>query len=118
MKWDTREPCGNCPYRKDAKLGLWDKGEFDNVMKQDADPISGDIFGCHATVKAAPVDRSVCAGWLLDQKRRGLPSIKLRLKLMKHEEAVDCLEQTTDGGHELYDSIAEMVQANEDAGLW
>lgn len=114
MKWNTREPCGSCPYRKDAPLRLWHPSEFDNLLEQDADPIQGRAFGCHATIKNDST--SVCAGWLLDQKRRGLPSIRLRMALMQSEDAQRCLEKVSDGGYELYGSIEEMVAANEAFG--
>ena len=108
MKWSTRTPCKSCPYRRDAPLGFWAWDEFVNLEFQDSDPVNGHTFGCHGTKS----DPDVCAGWLLDQKRRGLPSIQLRLHLMTNEEARECLEQVNDGGHVLYDSIAEMIEAN------
>ena len=114
MKWDTKSPCGSCPYRKDAPLGLWHPAEFDNLLKQDGNEMQGAAFGCHATIKAE--NPSVCAGWLLDQKKRGIPSIQLRLHLMQNSEALQCLEEVNSGGHELYDSIREMVEANEELG--
>lgn len=115
MKWDTREPCGSCPYRRDARLGLWHPCEFENLVEQDRDPMNGGVFGCHATAKAD--QPSVCAGWLLDQKRRNVPSIQLRLMLMRDKDAVACFEAVTDGGHALYGSIGEMVMANQELGI-
>jgi len=111
MHWDTREPCAKCPYRKDAPIGLWDPEEFLNLVRNDADPIEGRVFGCHGTAKK-PEGPSICGGWLLDQKRRGLPSIQLRLDLISSNKAYECLEQITDGGHALYKSIDEMCLAN------
>ena len=111
MRWETTEPCASCPYRTDAKLEFWHPGEFVNLQEQDANEYGGAIFGCHGTRKL-PEGPSVCAGWLLDQKRRNIPSIQLRLCLMVSEEARDCLEEVNDGGHDLYDSIEEMCEAN------
>ena len=113
MKFDTTEPCGSCPYRRDAKLGLWHPSEFENLARTEREQM-GAIFGCHATIKQKPP--SVCAGWLINQRERGVPSIALRLTLMRNKEAVDCLEKVNDGGHELYDSIEEMIEANEELG--
>lgn len=113
MKWDTREPCKSCPYRKDAPLAMWDIREFIQVLANDADELRGGVYGCHATRHRQ--EPSVCAGWLVDQKRRGLPSIQLRLLLLKHTDAVNCLEEVSDGGHELFASIEEMVRANAHA---
>lgn len=110
MKWDTREPCENCPYRKDAKLKLWDPAEFENLLVQDNNAYGGAIFGCHGTAKLE--SPSVCGGWLLDQKRRNLPSIQLRLAVISSDAAAKALEAITDGGHKLYTSIAAMCRAN------
>ena len=113
MKWDLREPCGSCPYRRDAKLGLWHPSEFENLLEAEERPL-GATFGCHGTIKHD--EPSVCIGWLLDQKRRDLPSIALRIRLAESPAAVDCLKEASDGGHELYESIEEMVEANEALG--
>jgi hypothetical protein len=109
VKWDTLSPCSSCPYRTDAQPAKWAREEFDNLQAQDADPLNGGVFGCHATIKHDPP--SNCAGWLLDQQRRGLPSIQLRLALIRNPEARDCLDKVSDGGHELYESIEDMVAA-------
>ncbi len=109
MKWDTKEPCQSCPYRTDARLQYWDKAEFKNLLRSDADPIQGAVFGCHQTRKLN--EPSVCGGWLLDQKNRGVPSIQLRPSLIRNKEAVHCLENVS-SKVELYGSIEEMVLAN------
>ena len=110
MKWDTTEPCESCPYRKDARIEYWDKGEFAQLLKNDADPIMGAIYGCHQTRKLE--EPSICGGWLLDQQNRGVPSIQLRLALIRSKEAMTCLDKISDGGHERYSSIEEMIEAN------
>lgn len=111
MGWSTREPCLSCPYRKDAPAGLWHKDEFKNLLVQDANEMSGAIFGCHK-YRNHPEKVQVCGGWLLDQKRRGCPSIQLRLTIITNEEASVALREITDGGHKLYPSIAAMCRAN------
>lgn len=111
MRWTTREPCASCPYRRDAPLRFWDASHFRDLLRADADPVEGPIYGCHGTAKmrAGP---SVCAGWLLDQKERGVPSIRLRLSLVFKPEAVAALEEVTDGGHAMYRSLQAMCRAN------
>jgi hypothetical protein len=111
FRWDTKEPCGSCPYRKDSKLGLWHPSEFDNLKETEADDI-GSVFACHATKKYP----SVCAGWLLLQRANDVPSIALRLHLHRNPKAAQCLRTVTDGGHELYGSVEEMIAANEALG--
>lgn len=112
MIWDRTSPCASCPYRKDAPLKLWHKSEFENLLRQDADPINGHLFGCHEFNRR---DRSVhrpCAGWLLDQKRRGMPSIQLRLALMTKPDADKCFESANDGGVKTFRTLAAMCRAN------
>lgn len=110
MKWTTPQPCASCPYRRDAELAKWSAEEFKRLLEHDADPLRGAVYGCHGTAKLPEPD--VCAGWLLDQKRRSAPAIQLRLELHRNPEARAHYERVTDGGHALYDSIEEMVETN------
>jgi hypothetical protein len=110
LAWDTEAPCESCPYRKDAQLELWHPSEFENLLEHNKNEIQGNLFACHGTKNKE--QRSVCAGWLIDQRKRGLPSIQLRLSLMRNEEAQELLKKVNDGGHELYDSIEEMCAMN------
>lgn len=114
MLTDIREPCPSCPYRKDAKLAKWHRNHFQDLLEQNH--IFGAMYGCHGTAKKETP--SFCAGWFLDQIRRGVPNIPLRIFLMElgraqpdlsYDEFVDSF---TDGGNELYDSIEEMCEAN------
>ena len=113
MKFDTQSPCGSCPYRKDAPLGLWHPSEFENLAASERHPI-GSVFACHATAKKP--EHSVCAGWLLKQIDAGIPSVALRMTLMHDESAAAALDTVSDGGHELYESVEEMIDANEELG--
>lgn len=113
MSFDTLWPCGSCPYRKDAPLGLWHPAEFDNLARTERDQF-GAVFACHGTAKKPT--RSVCAGWLLAQREAGVPSIALRMRLMRDPRAVQAMEAVTDGGHELYPSVDAMIEANEALG--
>jgi hypothetical protein len=106
------KPCNNCPYRKDAPTEFWHREEFENLLESDADPLNGGIFACHKGKDRPPEERTVCIGWLLDQKNRNIPSIQLRLKLLRDSELVEITEQATGEGLELYDSIEEMCKAN------
>lgn len=111
MKWDTKEPCESCPYRKDARLEFWHPDHFKKLLEDDrVEHGLGSMYACHSTGKRP--EPSICAGWLLNQKRRETPNNILRLNIIKNNEAFRCFEQVTDGGHELYESIEEMVEAN------
>jgi len=109
MKFDMREPCSSCPYRKDAPLQLWDRAEFAKLLDHERNPFPGAIYGCHGTGKLP--EKRVCAGWLLNQVNHGLPSIALRIRLMKDPEAALCAEHVT-SKTETYESVEAMIEAN------
>jgi len=104
-------PCANCPYRKDAPRRLWDVSEFRALLAAERDQI-GKVYGCHKQAPLDPKARGFCAGWLLDQKKRNIPSIALRMVLISDPSAVDALEGVSDGGHEMFNSLEAMCRAN------
>ncbi len=99
-----KSPCKNCPYRKDAPQRHWHKDEFEKLMKEE-NTLLGTVYGCHKK------DGNVCIGWLMNQDKNNLPSMKLRLSLSKHEvdrtymDALKCKS-------ELFGSVEEMVSYN------
>lgn len=117
---DRAEPCASCPYRRSSKLALWRFSEFENLLRTEADVI-GSIFNCHSDGELPRDEQGVCVGWLLDQKRRGLPSIMLRIALGRPDGYFHRAlrrARTPRGG--LYASVLEMVTANAraDRRLW
>jgi hypothetical protein len=112
MKWTARKPCASCPYRKDVPIGTWHRSEFENLLANDADEMNGSLFGCHKYRHRPPEEHEACVGWVLDQKARGIPAIRLRMALMTNEEAVTLLQEATDGGHPLHASLHAMCFAN------
>lgn len=112
MKFDTTSPCKSCPYRKDSPLRMWDRSEFQNLLAADADPLGGALFGCHKFRHRPPDEHHFCAGWLLDQKRRGFPSILLRFFFAKHKTTQAIIDTITSGGHALYPTLKQMCRAN------
>ena len=108
-------PCDNCPYRRDSPLGLWHKMHFEQVLisEYNNQNVSADKFGCHKQADLPYDQQGLCAGWLLDQKLRGIPNnIALRIRLMSDKEALAAFEAVHDGGNEMYDSADEMCRAN------
>jgi hypothetical protein len=105
------EPCSTCPYRKDAPIGRWHRSEFEGLLASEASQL-GTVYACHGHGKLGNADRGLCAGWLLDQKKRNVPSIKLRLLLMTSEAACAAIEAVTAGGQDLFPSLAAMCRAN------
>lgn len=112
MDFTNREPCKSCPYRKDVRLKFWHRSEFENLLANDADPLNGNVFGCHEDGKKEPEERRLCIGWTLDQRERGLPSIRLRLLLVRHPAAGDLMREAHSGGHELFKTMKAMCLAN------
>jgi hypothetical protein len=104
-------PCQSCPYRKDAPIGLWDPIEFQNLLKTERDML-GSVFACHGEAKKPTKERALCAGWLLDQKARNLPSIRLRILLSSDERAADQFNRVCGDGLDLFNSVEEMCVAN------
>jgi len=83
---------------------------------RDAGP-TGRTFGCHGEIKKDPKERGVCVGWLLDQRERDVPSIMLRMQLNQSEELREQFEKSRPPrGVKLYESIAEMCEANYPGG--
>lgn len=75
MIWDQEQPCATCPYRRSTKLSLWSEAKFIDLQRNDEVPLDSSVYACHSSAKLPEAERRPCAGWLLDQKRRNLPSI-------------------------------------------
>lgn len=117
MKWDDPDhvsPCSSCPYRRDAKLGFWAEAEFTKLHQNlgDAGNVKGSVYGCHADGKKPDDEVRPCIGWMLDQKRRGVESIPLRIALIMSKAAEDLFERISDAGLDLYESAEEMIREN------
>lgn len=110
MKWAQDTPCKTCPYRRDVAIGTWHPLEFAKLLGEDRSEL-GAVYQCHVTRRLPEAERDVCAGWLLDQKRRDAPSIMLRMQLRKADAAA-LYNRIHAGGVELYASIEAMCRAN------
>lgn len=106
-----RSPCSTCPYRKDAPLGHWHPIEFRKLLASEGTTF-GAVYACHGQAHKEPTARGMCAGWLLDQKKRDVPSIALRVVLLKDSSAVEAIENVTSGGAKLFSSVRAMCRAN------
>jgi Family of unknown function (DUF6283) len=105
------QPCGNCPYRKDAPRRLWHRSEFEKLLATDADVI-GSVFGCHKHGALPKSERGMCAGWLLDQKKRGVPSLALGMALSDNPDALAAYERVSGAGLDLFPTVEAMCRAN------
>ncbi|PYF68418.1 DUF6283 family protein [Pedobacter nutrimenti] len=104
MNYKRKQPCKDCPYRKDSENQKWCKEEFENLLDKDADFI-GSVFGCHKK------DNHVCVGWLMDQVNRNFPSISLRFSLISNSVNRNYLNGLYCKSA-MYSNINEMVKAN------
>lgn len=103
-------PCASCPYRRSAPLGLWDRAEFENLLRNDHS--FGRTFACHLDGPLPPEERTLCRGWLADQKRRGLPNLHLRVNLITDPAAGALYDALDEQDPDLYASIEEMCDEN------
>lgn len=104
LKFKSNTPCKNCPYRKDAPLRLWHNHHYLDLLKYEKEYF-GVVYACHKK------NGCVCIGWLMMQDKNRLPSISLRMKLMKEnigESYLDSLHSKS----EMYETTADMVLAN------
>lgn len=110
---ERREPCGNCPFRRSAPLAYWHPDEYRRLLdiKSREDGGHGSVFNCHKDRQKPPGERGLCVGWLLDQRRRGIPSIALRIRLIGRPDLVQQLEEIR-GEEDCYSSVEETVAAN------
>lgn len=109
LKWDKREPCKSCPYRRDAPLNLWADAEFEDLLANERTQM-GTTYGCPEYSKR-PDEAQVCVGWLLMQKQNNVPSISLRLVLMTNKQALACYNESLSPS-EMYESVEEMCAEN------
>ena len=110
-KYDAKTPCKSCPYRKDAPLAFWNEAEFLNLERTEADQM-GAVFGCHQDGKKPKDEVGVCVGWLLNQKKRGLPSMRLRLALIKDRQLTEQANLVHSKGIRMFRTVSAMVKAN------
>ena len=111
MNTDRRAPCVSCPYRKDARLAFWHADHFERLLADDANPW-GALYQCHEDGKKPVDERGLCVGWMLDQKRRNVPALLLRLKMMNDERVGEQLERISGSGFSLFRSVQAMCRAN------
>src|SRR5688572_26184695 len=104
-------PCDNCPYRMDAPRRHWDRAEFVGVLEAERSQF-GTVYACHKQRDLAPSERGFCAGWALDQRKRGVPSVALRILLIRSAEASAAFNAITDGGARMFRTVTAMCRAN------
>lgn len=99
-----KTPCANCPYRKDAPLAHWSVDEFIDLQNSENDYM-GKVYGCHKK------NGSTCIGWLMNQDKRNMPSIALRISLIKNNVKRKYLDSLYCKS-EMFETVKEMINAN------
>ena len=120
-KHQRREPCGNCPFRKDAPLAYWHPSQYQmlaDIERTEGDPDVRRIFACHKDRTKPPEEREYCVGWLINQRDNGIPNLALRMALMFGPNT-EALGKQLDESHppegvDLYASVTELVRLNID----
>lgn len=97
-----REPCEQCPWRKDSPIGAFPAEAYRHSANTAYD-MSDHTFACHMSGKEKP---STCAGFLLVGAYHNLA---VRLQLMKGDYSYSDI---SDGGFPLYESYKDMAVAN------
>jgi hypothetical protein len=112
-KYDRREPCGNCPFRRSAPLAYWHPSQYTMLAEIAAgEGMLGDrTFGCHKDRGKPKKEIGSCVGWLLDQRKRGIPCLTLRIELAIEPRYAEQMIEIT-GEEDCYDSIDEVVELN------
>lgn len=96
-----REPCAECPWRKDSPIGAFPPDAYKRSANTAYD-MSDHTFACHMSGKHKP---ATCAGFLL---RGAEHNLSYRLALMNGDIDPDQITTTVD----LYNSYREMAIAN------
>ena len=88
----------------------WIRDHYEMLQRSEVS-IPGIIFSCHKYRERPQDEQQVCAGWLHDQRERGVPSIALRMALSQNDDALNALETVEDGGLDLY-TLVEACEKN------
>lgn len=96
-----REPCVECPWRKDSKIGAF-PAEAYRLSATTAYDMANNIFACHMSGSERP---ATCAGFLL---RGAAHNLSIRMRQAKEDLDLDSVHSDVD----LYDSYREMAEAN------
>lgn len=105
-----REPCGNCPFLKSAPLAYWHPDEYRRLLDLRGQE-AGRSFGCHKDRHGPVEDQQMCVGWLLWQRRNRVPSISLRVCLIRNKSEMRRFKEMV-GDEQCYHSISELVADN------
>lgn len=82
------------------------------LEKKEHDVQTMRVFGCHKDRHGDPDEQEYCVGWLLYQRKRGVPNLALRLALIMNDSALIQFREAHVEDDELYETITELVQAN------
>lgn len=96
-----REPCQECPWRKDSPIGAF-PAEAYRLSATTAYDMAQNVFACHMSGADRP---ATCAGFLL---RGAAHNLTIRMRLASGDLDPESVRSDV----ELYDSYREMAEAN------
>lgn len=104
-----RQPCNNCPWRKDAPREHWDPAHFKDIYDNcQSDGVN--VMLCHKASELPAAERAslVCQGWV---RVLGRESVGVRIALMSGRASLEEVEDKS--GPELFESFDLMMLANK-----
>lgn len=110
-------PCSSCPFLRSAPLAYWHPDEYTKLFRMEMlekEPSSTAVFSCHKERSLPASTRRLCAGWMIDQKRKNIPSLALRLLVRRNAAVAEQLRTAAAESGAVYGSVGELVQANAD----
>jgi hypothetical protein len=104
----VRQPCSNCPWRRDAPREYWDPQHFKDIAVSCRDDGLSQML-CHCAGDLPPEQARdvICQGWV---RVVGLDAIGVRLAAMRGAVTPEELEDVD--RPDLFDSFEEMMDAN------
>lgn len=107
MTTKLRKPCENCPWRRDAEPEYWDPDHFRDIWGSCQDDGMAMML-CHKSTVLPESERNdlACQGWA---RVMGFDSIGVRIAVLSGKLTTD---EVDDVAADLYDTFAEMLEAN------
>ena len=89
-----KDPCPSCPYRLDAPSGLWERDEYEKLIRFDGDVPEQIYAGAFNAFSCHLQTGQLCAGWVGCHGPDNL--LALRLLALRHRLDPSVMEYETD----------------------
>ena len=83
------------------------------IQRREENPTASSLFLCHKDKDKPAGQRGLCGGWMLDQRRRNIPSLALRMACItsKGDALATQLAEITGTG-DCYEDVDELIRLN------